>query len=435
MNQSSLNRLLTLLTIAVLIVAIAILFWLRGNTTSGLEEIVNITVASFNPPSGIFGNPDDPAVNFSAAEALVARARLHPYIRDLIVTKRLSQPPTPLTGSPRPPPSSVQDSGGAETPIVPYNLLAISKGEGWDWRDRLDGLRKIPIGTSRPYGFLYFDLDRSMIRSMNGAIATASVALAASLFIFIGRLYFQQSSLQRLGVELQQRRRELIRLERLALAGQLSASLLHDLRKPVLHVRHSLEDLKEALGDFAGATAALVETEEQVDLFFQMLNDTQLERFVRSDRVQEEYLGINETLDAALRLVHYERRSVDISRDYAEDLPPLMGQPFRLIQLFSNLILNAYQAMGNTGLLALQTRALDAKIEVLVTDNGPGIAPESLASVFDPFFTTKSDAEGTGLGLAISRLIVEELNGTLDVDSSLGGPTTFRVSFPCEPRS
>ena len=409
-----------------LIVAIAILFWLRGNTTSGLEEIVNITVASFNPPSGIFGNPDDPAVNFSAAEALVARAKFHPYIRDLIVTKRLSE-----SGSP----ASVPDSGGDEIPIVPYNLLAISKVEGWDWRDRLDGLRKIPIGTSRPYGFLYFDLDRSMIRSMNGAIATASVALAASLFIFIGRLYFQQSSLQRLGVELQQRRRELIRLERLALAGQLSASLLHDLRKPVLHVRHSLEDLKETLGDFAGATAALVETEEQVDLFFQMLNDTQLERFVRSDRVQEEYLGINETLDAALRLVHYERRSVDISRDYAEDLPPLMGQPFRLIQLFSNLILNAYQAMGNTGLLALQTRALDAKIEVLVTDNGPGIAPESLASVFDPFFTTKSDAEGTGLGLAISRLIVEELNGTLDVDSSLGGPTTFRVSFPCEPRS
>ena len=67
-----------------------------------------------------------------------------------------------------------------------------------------------------------------------------------------------------------------------------------------------------------------------------------------------------------------------------------------------------------------------------VTDTGPGIPIEALPSVFEPFFTTKSESEGSGLGLAITRLIVEELNGTVEVDSTAGGPTTFRVWLPAE---
>ena len=115
------------------------------------------------------------------------------------------------------------------------------------------------------------------------------------------------------------------------------------------------------------------------------------------------------------------------------DQPPLvLAQPFRLVQVFSNLILNAYQAIDGKGTLTLESRAAGGGVEVTVTDTGPGIPIEALPSVFEPFFTARSESEGSGLGLAISRLIVEELNGTVEVDSTAGGPTTFRVWLPAE---
>lgn len=408
-----LNWIFTLLAVAVLTVTISILFWIRNRTEQGLTSIVETTVHAFDHET-ILREPSDPRPNFEAAAAFVEGQKSNPYILNLVVTKHLFDPRDP----------------GAERPIVPYYLYALD-GEGW--RDKLVGMEKKPLRTGDiTYGYLYFNLDRWALRSVNFAIGAASVALAATLLMLLGRLYSQDTSLKRVGSELEERRRELIRLERLALAGQLSANLLHDLKKPVSHIRHSMEDLREALGDFGGAASALVDIREQTDLFFQMLTDSQMERFVRSDRVQEEYVDVNEILQVAVRLVHYERGSVEVERELAAGLPSVLAQPFRLIQVFSNLILNAYQAMEGKGRLRLESRAHEGGVEVRVIDNGPGIPADILASVFDPFFTTKAEAEGSGLGLAISRLIVEELKGKIHAESRPGGPTTFIVWLPAE---
>jgi signal transduction histidine kinase len=222
----------------------------------------------------------------------------------------------------------------------------------------------------------------------------------------------------------------LIRVERLALAGQLAASLLHDLRKPVLHIKHSLDDLSDALGDFAPAASSLQDLRRQTRLFFQMLAESQIERFVQSDRAGEEYVDIVPMVDLSLNLVRYERRGVEIIRREADRLPSVLVQPFRLIQLFSNLILNAYQAMKGRGRLTIESAVEHGGVVVRFIDDGPGIASEDLEHIFDPFFTTKPEGEGTGLGLAICRMIADDLGGQITVDSRPGGPTAFSVFLP-----
>jgi len=411
-----LNWALTLLGVLVLIVTISILLWLRERVSRGLEEGVTAAVRSIDPVV-VLRAPTDLRADFSLAENLMAVAKVNPAIRDVVLTKR------------------VVDRLGAERefPIVPYDLLARSLMTGVSWKQRLEPLRRVDLGVDgETYGYLYFDLDRSAIRSVTWAIGAAALALAAALATLLGRVHLQQSSLRRAVIELEARRRELIRLERLALAGQLSAHLLHDLKKPLLNIRQGVEEAQRTCPEGSTFGPAFKEIEEQVRLFFELVNESQLERFVRSDRVREEFVHVNDVIEQALSLVRYERGSVQVELRLAADLPPALAHPIRLLQVFSNLILNAYQAMGGGGRLTLETRRAADGVEVAVSDSGPGIPDELLPHVFEPFFTTKAEPQGSGLGLAISRLIMEELGGSIEARSRPGGPTTFTLRLPAE---
>lgn len=412
------NRTLAISAVVALTITVSILFWLRGRLSEDLEEAVRSAAATIDPPA-VLGDPLEARADFSAAESLVAAAQSSSMIRDIVLTKRLESGP----------------EGEDEFPIVPYDLLAISAHAGTDWHARMKGWRKVPLSSGdRIFGYLYFDLDRSALRSANVAVAAALIALVVSIWLLISRVALQESTITEVGGELAERKNELIRIERLALAGQLSAGLLHDLKKPVHQIQHSVKDLEEALGDLAGASAGLRLIREQSELFFQLLNETQLERFVRSDRVQEEYVDVKAAIGASLRLVQYERRGVQVEEKYAENLPPVLVRPFRLVQVLSNIILNAYQSMRGKGTLRIEADSLDAGVVIRISDSGPGISPSDMARVFAPFFTTKSDSEGSGLGLSICKMIVEELGGGIEVESKLGGPTVFTVRIPAEPK-
>jgi len=409
------NWLTALLAITVLGVTLNILFELRSQTERSLEDGIDNIVASFESPAAILGEPTDVVVDFDSAELAAASATRASFLRGIVVSK------------------SAMNGPAREVPVVPYDLFA---REGKNWRQKVSTWRTVPLNEgTKNYGYLYLNVDRSAVTSISRAIYAVSAALVATLLVLVGRLFFQQTTIQRVGGELVQRERELIRIERLALAGQLTANLLHDLKKPVLNLRHQLEDLPSA----AELTATELEKlkagmNEQVRLFLQMLSDTSIERFVKSDRVSEEYADVNDILRSSTRLVHYERGGVELVEEYGKDLPAILVQPYRLIQVFSNVILNAYQAMKGNGTLRVETRRADGGIEVQIRDDGPGIPREIIESVFNPFFTTKGESEGSGLGLAISRLIIEGMGGKIGVESPAGGPTTFRVWLPEHPR-
>jgi signal transduction histidine kinase len=114
----------------------------------------------------------------------------------------------------------------------------------------------------------------------------------------------------------------------------------------------------------------------------------------------------------------------------AEDLPMIRGNTGKLQQVFLNLFINARDAMLGGGTLAVRSWPESGFAHVEVSDTGQGILPEHLARIYDPFFTTKGPKKGTGLGLSITYGIVQEHNGVIEVESTLGRGTRFRLEFP-----
>jgi len=119
-----------------------------------------------------------------------------------------------------------------------------------------------------------------------------------------------------------------------------------------------------------------------------------------------------------------------VIRNYKDELPTVLGSTTRLQQVFLNLLMNARDAMPGGGMLEVRTTAHNGSVEVELTDNGAGIAPEHLHKIFDPFFTTKPTGRGTGLGLSVSYGIIKEHAGKVDVKSTPGKGTSFRLEFP-----
>jgi signal transduction histidine kinase len=122
--------------------------------------------------------------------------------------------------------------------------------------------------------------------------------------------------------------------------------------------------------------------------------------------------------------------TIEVVRDYDRALPKLTVRGSELNQVWTNLLDNAIDALGQSGTITVKTRADGGCAIVEVADDGPGISPENRDRIFDPFFTTKDVGQGTGLGLATARrIVVDRHDGSLNVESS-PGRTAFRVRLP-----
>ena len=146
-------------------------------------------------------------------------------------------------------------------------------------------------------------------------------------------------------------------------------------------------------------------------------------------RASQEKGVVGETLLLVEARMTREGIRVDAALD--PTLPPLLADAGALQQVTLNLLTNAQEAMAASGEIRIETRSAPGRpgwIQLLVADTGSGIAPELLSRIFDPFYTTKP--KGTGLGLSLSYGIVQDHQGTIDVQSDLGKGTTFTLTFP-----
>jgi signal transduction histidine kinase len=146
-------------------------------------------------------------------------------------------------------------------------------------------------------------------------------------------------------------------------------------------------------------------------------------------------VAIHDVIRQAFAFCEHElgRHEVDFSHDVVEGIPPVIGQPGPLTQVFVNLFTNAAHAMSDHGgRLVVETRATEgsAQVAVTVTDTGVGIPSNIVAKIFDPFFTTKEKGRGTGLGLSIVREIIRAHRGAVEVQSTPGEGSTFTVLLP-----
>jgi signal transduction histidine kinase len=143
-------------------------------------------------------------------------------------------------------------------------------------------------------------------------------------------------------------------------------------------------------------------------------------------------VDIHEGLETTLTVLHHKLKhtEIEVEREYDRDLPKLTIYGSELNQVWTNLLANAIDALGETGTITVRTRRDGECVVVDIADTGPGILPEDRGHIFEPFFTTKDVGQGTGLGLDTARRIVEERHGgSLTFDSSERG-TTFHVWLP-----
>jgi signal transduction histidine kinase len=143
---------------------------------------------------------------------------------------------------------------------------------------------------------------------------------------------------------------------------------------------------------------------------------------------------VREGLDNTLTILAHKirKKAIRLSRDYQEDLPRISANAGELNQVWTNLIDNAIDAVGEGGAVAVEAKQMDASLVVKVIDDGPGIPDDLRPHIFEPFFTTKGVGEGTGLGLDIALRIVRIHRGRIDVESR-PGHTEMRVQLPVSP--
>jgi PAS domain S-box-containing protein len=220
--------------------------------------------------------------------------------------------------------------------------------------------------------------------------------------------------------------------EKLSSIGLLAAGVAHEVNTPLTGVSSYTQMLLGMLAETDPKHALLQKVRNQAERATNIVNN--LLNFSRTgSATQFDELNMAQVLDDTLQLLEPQMRrsQIEIIRSYEADAPRVYGNAGKLQQVFTNLLLNARDAIPEGGSITLATvSAEDGSLTIEVTDTGIGIAPENVAKIYDPFFTTKGVGRGTGLGLAVSYGIVQEHAGRISVDSTPGRGTTFRITLP-----
>lgn len=222
-------------------------------------------------------------------------------------------------------------------------------------------------------------------------------------------------------------REEMMRLDRLASLGKLSAGIAHEVRNPLTGISLLLDDLHDnaalAPDDQNMIKKALAEIERVERLINALLNYSSP---VRADfRMGDLNLVINDTVLMMKRQCERQKTSIVVD---AGELPTFRFDPEKIKQALINIIKNALEAIPDGGEIRISTSADSQRARLIVSDNGPGIREEDLPLIFEPFFTSKG--AGTGLGLSITQRIVEEHHGQIRVESSAEAGTVFTLELP-----
>jgi len=223
--------------------------------------------------------------------------------------------------------------------------------------------------------------------------------------------------------------KELARSERLAELGMLSAAVAHEINNPLAIIRGNAELLQMSLPDGSDNQEEVGEILDQSGRISRIVGG--LLTLARQERRQVSRFEVTLLLDEILDRIGHQMplKSFIIERDYRSFSCLLEGDREQLRQVFTNLILNALEAMEGAGTLTVGAASAPSGLcTITVTDTGPGITPEQRERLFTPFFTTKQN--GTGLGLAISWGIVRSHGGTIEAHSAPGAGARFVVTLP-----
>lgn len=294
---------------------------------------------------------------------------------------------------------------------------------GGEWRGEFHNRRK--------NGELYWEAASiSAIRDNSGQITH---------FLAVKEDITQRKQLEE---TIEERNRELARNQALAAMGSMSSMIAHDLRNPLSSVKMGLQIFNKKLGSTDEESRELCQIGlEQIHYMENILSD--MLTFSRPEAMNMEWTGIDRLLSTTFGMLHkrLDDSGIELHYECAGGLPTFPGDINKLRQLFSNLIMNAAQAV-ETNPVGERILDVDARlymddrgtfIQVRICDNGYGIGDASQAQLFEPFFTTR--AKGTGLGLAIVRQIVDQHRGRIELVARQERGTCAIVRLPTTPET
>lgn len=256
--------------------------------------------------------------------------------------------------------------------------------------------------------------------------------------------------------------------QKLKMAGTLAASIAHEINNPTTWILQNLEFLKNHLKTLRHCIIQLDSLKESdpafqiqqlqhilttlkpltvIDQFNEILTETtegatrirdiirDFKSFTRINDKKNVATDIHQVLNSIIKITSPSMKlKAHFEKQYAKDIPLLNLPSGQLHQVLLNLVMNAAQSIAEgdpqTNKITLTTKQENNNLRIDIADTGSGIPPENLSKIFEPFFTTKTSDMGTGLGLAISKDIIQQLGGTITVQSQLGKGTLFSIVLP-----
>lgn len=238
--------------------------------------------------------------------------------------------------------------------------------------------------------------------------------------------------------ELREAQAHMVQTEKLASLGKIAAGVAHELNSPltgVLTFAHLLlKQYPEGSPENEDIKIIIQETTRCATIVRALLD------FAREGPPKKEICDVHYLIDHTLALIEHQSifHNISILKELQPSMPKIMVDPNQITQVFMNIILNAAEAMSNSGTLTIRTRMMPGQsgspesIEVEFRDTGKGIEPEHMERIFDPFFTTKEAGKGTGLGLSVSYGIVERHGGSISAQSQPGKGAKFIIRLPMQ---
>jgi signal transduction histidine kinase len=226
--------------------------------------------------------------------------------------------------------------------------------------------------------------------------------------------------------------------------GKLSASVVHEINNPIAGILNLIMLMKRIVGEDELHKNEIDQFAKYLDLMETETRRTSrivsnLLAFSRQSKMEPRRLDINRLIEQTLLLNSNLLKicGVKVEKELDPSLPELVGSEDQLQQVFMNLVSNAAEAMeaSGGGILKVTSKLLTSedKIQINVSDTGPGIAYVNISKLFEPFFTTKKKGKGVGLGLSVAYGIIQEHGGSIFVRSALGNGATFQVRLPLKP--
>lgn len=285
-------------------------------------------------------------------------------------------------------------------------------------------------------------LEQWRLKKQGGEIITCEIRIV--YFPEKGQNYFRISLLditEKLAVrnKIREQQDQIMRSENLASLGRMAAGMAHEITQPLMGISMDVEsillDRNDGLSDEETETLKLEQIHGHVDRINNLVHNIRLFSRGSSEKVGADF-SIEKVLDRVLNLmkVQIRKEDVNITSQIESPLPQLIGNSYKIEQVFINLLTNAIYSVSESGKeekeIQIRIFPVDDQICIDVKDWGTGIDEKTKEQIFDPFFTTKDEKNGTGLGLSICHTIVQEFGGRIACESEVGEFCLFRIELP-----